>query len=174
MPPCQGGASTGTYAGGESWRGVCPGVRHGDAWHRCRNRAQMGSIVMPRARRTRAAHRERNDRVERCAQNQPGPHSEQTRATITGDWISHVPKSRRDEACAGSGETTSVIDTINRRACQGKLSGTYPYSSKQSNPALLRVIRLQLRCNPDPRRNVRTRFFHRICMPAGPMERAPV
>jgi hypothetical protein len=75
---------------------------------------------------------------------------------------------------ATSGETTSVIDTINRRARRGKLSGTYPYSSKQSNPALLHAIRLQLRCNLELRRNVRTRFFHRICMPAGPMERAPV
>lgn len=75
---------------------------------------------------------------------------------------------------SGRATTTSVIDTINRRAYRGKLSGTYPYSSKQSNPALLHAIRLQLRCNPDRRRNVRTRFFHRICMPAGPMERAPV
>ena len=49
---------------GRAGGGVCPGVRHGDAWHRGRNRAQMGSIVMPRARRTWAAHPERHYMVK--------------------------------------------------------------------------------------------------------------
>ena len=52
----------------------------------------------------------------------------------------------------------------------GKLAGTYPLNSKHSNSALMRGIRLQLRCNPDSRRNVRTHFFHRICNLARPME----
>jgi hypothetical protein len=53
---------------------------------------------------------------------------------------------------------------------EGQLAGNYPYDSKQSNPAPLRVIRLQLRCNPDSRKSVRTRFFHRFRNLAGPME----
>ena len=82
----------------------------------------------------------------------------------------------------------------------GRLAGTYPYNSKQSNPASCAATRLQLRCNPGSHRNVRTRleippnplrvrivaamprplplatifwdsvFFHRICILAGPME----
>ena len=60
---------------------------------------------------------------------------------------------------SGRAKTTSVIDAINRRAGHGgKLAGTYPYTSKQSSPAAMRVIRLQLRCNLDSRRDVRTRF----------------
>ena len=60
---------------------------------------------------------------------------------------------------SGRAKTTSVIDAINRRAGhRGQLASTYPYNSKQSIPAALRVIRLQQRCNLDSRRDVRTRF----------------
>ena len=40
----------------------------------------------------------------------------------------------------------------------GRLAGTYPYNSKQSNPASCGATRLQLRCNPGSHRNVRTRL----------------
>jgi hypothetical protein len=40
----------------------------------------------------------------------------------------------------------------------GRLAGTYPYNSKQSNPASCTATRLQLRCNPGSHRNVRTRL----------------
>ena len=188
---------------------------------RCRHRARMVSIVMPRARRNCSCTLGRSSRA--AQQGQPGGarNNQPNRSQLTNqdfdlqakgtsmnllrvglspceacctDVQLHfsanmllrllrflgVPCNRpllsslTYEAYIGSGETTSVIDTINRRAHKGKLAGTYPYSSKQSNPALLRATRLQLRCNLDPRRNVRTRFFHRFCMPAGPMERAPV
>ena len=43
------------------------------------------------------------------------------------------------------------------RPC-GRLAGTYPYNSKQSNPASCTATRLQLRCNPGSHRNVRTRL----------------
>ena len=39
-----------------------------------------------------------------------------------------------------------------------RLAGTYPYNSKQSNPASCAATRLQLRCNPGSHRNVRTRL----------------
>jgi hypothetical protein len=104
---------------------------------------------------------------------QPDHCGEHTRTSITGDVISHASGSRRDEAC-NVGRNDKRYRHHQPASFHEKLSGTYPYSSKQSNPALLRAIRLQLRCNLELRRNVRTRFFHRICMPAGPMERAPV
>jgi hypothetical protein len=144
--------------------------------HRYRHGAQMGSIVMPRARRTWAARRGAvRPGADGARKTSLTVYSKHTRISMPGDVIS-LDSPVLGAACNGSGETTSVIDTINRRARfkKSQLSGTYPYSSKQSNPALLHAIRLQLRCNPDRRRNVRTRFFHRICMPAGPMERAPV
>ena len=40
----------------------------------------------------------------------------------------------------------------------GRLAGTYPYDSKQSNPAVPCATRLQLRCNPGTPGNVRTRY----------------
>jgi len=101
-------------------------------------------------------------------------YSEHNRTSMTGDLIS------LDSLVLGRLATVWRNDKRYRHhqpassLLKSQLSGTYPYSSKQSNPALLHAIRLQLRCNPDRRRNVRTRFFHRICMPAGPMERAPV
>ena len=49
---------------------------------------------------------------------------------------------------SGRATTTSVIDTINRRAANGRLAGTYPYKSKQSNPAPTRATRLQLQVQP--------------------------
>jgi hypothetical protein len=65
-----------------------------------------------------------------------------------------------DEAYIGSGENDKRYRRHHPASCPlGQLAGTYPYDSKQSIPALLHAIRLQLRCNPDSRKNVRTRFF---------------
>jgi hypothetical protein len=134
----------------------------------------MGSIVMPRARRTRTALqgavRQGGGNARKTSQT---VYSEHTKIATAGDGIS------LDARALGMRPATVGRNDKRYRHHQPasfheKLSGTYPYSSKQSNPALLRAIRLQLRCNLELRRNVRTRFFHRICMPAGPMERAPV
>jgi hypothetical protein len=118
MPPCQGSATTGTYAGGESWRGCMPGraggdaknhrCRHGRKWNRssCRGHAAPGPLIPSGATWCR-----------RCAQNQPDRlQRTPTRTSMTGD-LSALSLKPCGEACNGSGETTSVIDTINRRAC---------------------------------------------------------
>jgi len=90
MPPCQGGENTGTYAGGESWRGCMPG-RAARRWknHRCRHGAQMGPIVMPRARRTWAARRGAvRPGADGARKTSLTVYSEHTRTSMTGDLIS--------------------------------------------------------------------------------------
>lgn len=179
-PPCQGGQSTGTYAGGESWRRGCmPGrgsrqckciaAATGREWGRSSCRGHAATVAVPGPRQER---RNRVSQAVRATTSQTVP-AYIPRLRLTGDK-SALFSSLTDEAYIGSGERQALSTPSTGEPEDTRLAGTYPYSSKQSNPALLRVIRLQLRCNPDPRRNVRTRFFHRICMPAGPMERAPV
>jgi hypothetical protein len=55
-------------------------------------------------------------------------------------WIRLFSQAFRMRLTSGRAKTTSVIDAINRRAALfGQLAGTYPYKSKQSNPAPMRV-----------------------------------
>ena len=158
-------------------RGVLEGVV-ARAWgpatqtRRCRHRAQMGSIVMPRARRNCSCTRAASGAAQ---QSQPGgarnnqPNRASALHTADFEQAKNQPllASLTDEAYIRSGERQALSTPSTGEPAIHRLAGTYPYSSKQSNPALLRVIRLQLRCNPDPRRNVRTRFFHRICCQRG-------
>jgi hypothetical protein len=175
VPLCDKRRSTGMYAGRGVLEVVCPGVRNGDAERRGRNRARMRPIVMPSARiagndpvATRSGRGHGGAR--RYATTSQTVASEQTK-TSTQAIRQPLYSSLQDEPYIGSGETASVIDAINRQAgLVGQLASIYPYNSKQSDPAPLRVIRLQQRCNLDSRRNVRTRFFHRICNLAGPMD----
>jgi hypothetical protein len=134
-----------------------PGVWHGDARHRCRTGRKWHRTSLPRARRTWAAADRSGATFTVRATSASQTVSQRTNQDLIRSaqsaWqplFSAFSRLRRLEAPAsGRAKTTSVIDTINRRASLGQLAGTYPYSSKQSNPAVLRATRLQLRCNPD-------------------------
>lgn len=75
---------------------------------------------------------------------------------------------------SGRAKTTSVIDTIIRRAATGRLPVLI--LNNPNNPILHPDARpdYNCRCNPGSHLGVRTLFFHRICTLAGPVERAPV
>jgi hypothetical protein len=98
--------------------------------------------------------------------------SEHTKTSIPGLCFSLYSQAFSMRLTSGRAKTTSVIDANIRRADRnpGQLASTYPYDSKQSNSSALRAIRLQQRCNLDPRRDVHTHIFHRICNLARPME----
>ena len=83
----------------------------------------------------------------RCATTSLTVASEQPRLRYRGEQSAFY-SSLQVRLTSGRGKTTSVIDTINRRAAKGRLSGTYPYKSKQSNPALSHATRLQLQVQP--------------------------
>jgi hypothetical protein len=157
MPLCQGGKSTWDVRGEGMLEVVCPDARQRDAsvaaatgrkWRRSSCRAHNSNLQLPECGPVG-----RHDRVSQAVCNNEPNRSQQSNQDCTLKPLWMRPTS-------GRAKTTSVIDAITRRAAQlGQLAGTYPYDSKQSIPALLRAIRLQLRCNPDSRRNVRTRFF---------------
>ena len=97
--------------------------------------------------------------------------SEHTKTSIPRLAISLYSQAFSMRLTSGRAKTTSVIDTNIRRAgTTGQLASTYPYNSSHSNSAAMRAIRLQQRCNLDPRNTVHTHFFHRICNLARPME----
>ena len=88
--------------------------------------------------------------------------------------ISLPPLRRRAMLTAGRAETTSVIDTINRRATKGG----FPVLIHTNPNKPIRHSATQpdcnCRCNLDRCLNVRTRFFPPNSLRAGPVERAPV
>ena len=75
-----------------------------------------------------------------------------------------------DEATIGSGENGRRYRRHHPASSKRELAGTYPYNSKLPFRAGRASIRLQQRCNLDSPTTVRTRFFHRICNLARPME----
>jgi hypothetical protein len=89
MPPCQGGENTGTYAGGESWRGCMPGratrrwkiiaAATGRKWGQssCRGHAAPGPLIPS------GAHGQGGAR-----NNQPNRYSDQTKTSVLRRTIS--------------------------------------------------------------------------------------
>ena len=121
--------------------------RHAESTHR---------LQLSSCRPVEPAHRNSQAVSKSTSQTVAGQH---TKTSKLWRMIHRYSQAFGMRLTSGRAKTTSVIDAIDRRAGHGgQLAGTYPYNSKQSNPAAMRVIRLQQRCNLDSRRDVRTRF----------------
>jgi hypothetical protein len=180
MPPCQGGdkiqgcTREGSVGGGMPGRGGADNsvvAATGRGW---------GQSSLPSARRdlqpflcgpTGAAQQD----SRWGATTSQTVASAQTKTSILRRSISLYSQALKHEAYIGSGANGKRYRRHQPASCpEGQLAGTYPYNSKQSIPAPLRVIRLQLRCNPDSRKSVRTRFFPSISQFGGADGDAPV
>jgi hypothetical protein len=178
MPPCQGDKKILKKVRGEgSVGGGMPG----------RGGARTKSSLPPRGADGVNRHAERTPRpaLDPCgpigatqqdsrwgATSSQTVASEQTKTSILGEKSAFLLISLQHEARqSGRAQTTSVIDAINRRAL---LVGGLPVLilTIPNNPFLhpCALSGYNCGCNPDSRKSVRTRFFHRIRNLAGPME----
>jgi hypothetical protein len=157
--------STGKYAGRECWRGmpdraasgrVCVAAATGRGWSRSSCRGHAATCKTPVAARSG-----RHNKVSQAGCNNEPDRSRRTHQDFDTEAKNQPLFSQafRMRPTSGRAKTASVIDAINRRAATGTACRYLSLNSKQSIPAPVRVIRLQLRCNPDPRKSVRTRFF---------------
>lgn len=128
------------YAGGECWRWVCPAHAAQRLSGRCPHlgadgnqsslsgaRCQRAAGCGPSGAACRSSVAVCNNEPNRSQRIKPGRRTRRVNSLNLRAFL--------DEAYIGSGDTTSVIDAINQRATLGRLAGTYPYNSKQSNPA---------------------------------------
>jgi hypothetical protein len=173
VPPLSGAAKVqGHTRGGECWRWYARGVaRHEPATGRSGvERHCRAHAATLRGRRGPIGAAGPGGRVQKATTARPraGLSGLRTRRTISlGLRVLAIslPEPRTacgshgfQVPCSGSGETTSVIDAITRRA-RPEAGLPVLILKIPNNPILQSCVltRLQLRCNPGARKNVRTR-----------------
>ena len=144
------------YAEKECWRGEYPG----------RGRAMQGIAAARGAVVSNViVYARRNQQLVRLpprwgghggvsgavCNNEPNRSQRTTKTSIPRRSISLTLSSLQVRLTSGRDTTTSVIDTINRRATKGGLAGTYPYKSKHPIRHSATQPDCNCRCNPDSR-----------------------